>query len=65
MISHRKIRYLLLGLISLSVISCAREKTPDQIYKDVSPSIVLINYRDQPGHGTGFFVEGNKGFCTV
>lgn len=65
MIPQYKIKYLLLALISVSLVSCVGEKTPDQIYEDVSPSIVLINYRDQPGHGTGFFVEGKQGFCTV
>ncbi|MDZ7965449.1 MAG: tetratricopeptide repeat-containing serine protease family protein [Nostoc sp. DedSLP03] len=58
--------YATFGFIALSLISCNSRKTPGEIAKEAQESVVLINYADKPGQGTGFFVPGkNKEVCTV
>jgi len=57
-------RRLITGsMMALSLASCAGEKSPTQIYNQIDNSVVLIRHED--GHGTGFFIPGRKGFCTV
>jgi tetratricopeptide (TPR) repeat protein len=60
--------YTAFGFVALSLISCNnnRPKTPGEIAKEAGKSVVLINYADKPGQGTGFLVPGkNKETCTV
>ncbi|MFN6526482.1 tetratricopeptide repeat-containing serine protease family protein [Nostoc sp. ChiSLP03a] len=59
--------YATFGFIALSLTSCINSrKTPGEIAKEAQESVVLINYADKPGQGTGFFVPGkNKEVCTV
>ena len=52
------------GLLALSLTGCL-VKSSDKIAQELEQSVVLITYRDKPGHGTGFFVPGSKGVCTV
>ena len=52
-----------LTILSLTMTNCSL--SPEQIASRLKPSIVKLFYRNQPGHGTGFFVPGEKGFCTV
>ncbi|MBC6476938.1 MAG: trypsin-like peptidase domain-containing protein [Hormoscilla sp. GM7CHS1pb] len=52
------------GLLALSLTGCL-VKSDDKIARELEQSVVLITYRDKPGHGTGFFVPGAKGICTV
>ncbi|KPQ31474.1 MAG: Trypsin-like peptidase domain/TPR repeat, partial [Phormidium sp. OSCR] len=60
-----------LVLVSLSALmtGCAAlgesELTPSEIAEQVNPSLVKITYLDRQGHGSGFFVEGKEGVCTV
>lgn len=42
-----------------------KEKPPNELADQVEPSVVLITYEDKEGHGTGFFVAGAEGICTV
>ncbi|MEH1826083.1 MAG: tetratricopeptide repeat-containing serine protease family protein [Nostoc sp.] len=60
--------YAAFGFVALSLISCNNKspKTPGDIGKEAGESVVLINYADKPGQGTGFLVPGkNKKVCTV
>ncbi|MEH2115149.1 tetratricopeptide repeat-containing S1 family peptidase, partial [Nostoc sp.] len=58
--------YAVFGFVVLSLTSCNSRKTPGDIGKETGESVVLINYADKPGQGTGFFVLGkNKEVCTV
>ena len=57
------IRIFGLTILSLTMTNCSL--SPEQIASRLKPSIVKLFYRNQPGHGTGFFVPGEKGFCTV
>ncbi|ODH02045.1 hypothetical protein A4S05_26025 [Nostoc sp. KVJ20] len=58
--------YAASGFVALSLISCNSRKTPGDIGKQAGESVVLINYADKPGQGTGFLVPGkNKEVCTV
>jgi tetratricopeptide (TPR) repeat protein len=60
--------YTAFGFVALSLISCNNNspKTPGEIGKKAGESVVLINYVDKPGQGTGFLVPGkNKEVCTV
>ena len=52
-----------LTLLSLTLTNCSL--SPEQIASRLKPSIVKVFYRNEPGHGTGFFVPGEKGLCTV
>ncbi len=55
---------LLLGIILLTVGGCGlleRPKSRDKIAAMAKESLVLISYKNRKGHGTGFFVEGEKG----
>ncbi|BAY46658.1 GUN4-like protein [Scytonema sp. HK-05] len=54
------------GFVALSLSGCNSPKLPGEIGKQAGESLVLINYVDKPGHGTGFLVQGeNKQLCTV
>lgn len=63
------------GFITLLISGCSqpqpqpqpqpKTKTPGEIYKLTKASVVAITYQDKPGNGTGFFVQGEKGVCTV
>ena len=55
----------ILGLTFLSLILTNCSLSSRQIASRLKPSIVKLSYRNQPGHGTGFFVPGEKGVCTV
>ncbi|MBC6455680.1 MAG: trypsin-like peptidase domain-containing protein [Hormoscilla sp. SP5CHS1] len=52
------------GLLALSLTGCFA-KSSDKIARELEQSVVLITYRDKPGHETGFFVPGAKDVCTV
>ena len=52
-----------LTILSLTMTNCSL--SPEQIASRLKPSIVKVFYRNEPGHGTGFFVPGEKGVCTV
>jgi len=52
------------GLLALSLTGCFA-KSSDKIARELEQSVVLITYRDKPGHGTGFFVPGAKDVCMV
>jgi hypothetical protein len=52
-----------LTVLSLTLTNCSL--SPEQIASRIEPSIVKVFYRNEPGHGTGFFVPGEKGVCTV
>ena len=52
-----------LTVLSLTLTNCSL--SPEQIASRLKPSIVKVFYRNEPGHGTGFFVPGEKGVCTV
>jgi tetratricopeptide (TPR) repeat protein len=54
-----------LGLAAcVGLVGCSAGPGVD-IAAEVMPSVVLITYGDQRGHGSGFFVEGEPGVCTV
>ncbi|KYC37701.1 hypothetical protein WA1_04055 [Scytonema hofmannii PCC 7110] len=54
------------SFVALSLISCSTSKSVKEIGKLAGESVVFINYEDQPGHGTGFFVVGEDNqACTV
>ena len=57
------IRFFGLTILSLTMTNCSL--SPEQIASRLKPSIVKLFYRNERGHGTGFFVPGEKGFCTV
>ena len=52
---------------ALLLNSCNRTNSRPlkEILKEVNKSTVLVYYQDKPGHGTGFFVEGNQEGCNV
>lgn len=55
-------------VIGVAINGCGREKTPEEIRAEVEKSIVLISSngeREKIEHGTGFFVKGEAGRCTV
>ena len=54
---------LSLTFLSLTLTNCSL--SPEQIASKLKPSIVLLYYKNQPGHGTGFFVKGEPGVCSV
>ena len=53
------------GLTFLSLILTNCSLSSEQIASRLERSIVKVFYRSQPGHGTGFFVRGEPGVCTV
>jgi tetratricopeptide (TPR) repeat protein len=54
------------GFIILLLSGCGNTKSPQDIYKLTKASTILITaYTEQPSTGTGFFIEGEKGVCTV
>ena len=52
-----------LTFLALTLTNCSLSK--EEIASRLEPSIVKIFYKNQPGHGTGFFVSGEEGVCTV
>ena len=52
-----------LTFLSLTLTNCSL--SPEKIASRLEPSIVKVFYQGEPGHGTGFFVPGEKGVCTV
>ena len=58
---------LILGLtfLALTLTNCSGELSSEKIASRLEKSIVKLFYRNQPGHGTGFFVPGKAGVCTV
>lgn len=57
--------FSILGLTFLSVILTNCSLSPEKIASRLKPSIVKLSYKNKPGHGTGFFVPGELGVCTV
>ena len=57
--------FSILGLTFLSVILTNCSLSPEKIASRLKPSIVKLFYKNKPGHGTGFFVPGELGVCTV
>ena len=57
--------FSILGITVLSLVGCSTPKTTQEIAKELENSVVLITYLDKAGHGTGFFVPGDKGDCSV
>ncbi|MDJ0899053.1 MAG: tetratricopeptide repeat-containing serine protease family protein [Xenococcus sp. MO_188.B8] len=55
----------ILGIFIFSLTGCTQTRSISEIASQVDLSVVLINYKDQGGHGTGFFVPGIKANCTV
>ncbi|WP_242056808.1 tetratricopeptide repeat-containing serine protease family protein [Planktothrix sp. FACHB-1355] len=54
------------GCIALLLSGCgSKQLSSSEIANQVEGSVVLINYPDQAGHGTGFFVAGDKQVCTI
>ena len=53
------------GCMTLLLVGCGEPKSQTQIAREVQKSIVLIDYEDRSGHGTGFVVPGAKDVCTV
>lgn len=56
-------RAIILAFLALTLTSCSLP--PDQIASRLEPSLVKVFYKNQPGHGTGFFVPGETGVCKV
>ena len=63
--SKMKSLFSVLGLTFLSLTLTNCSLSPEQIASKLKPSIVLLYYKNQPGHGTGFFVNGEPGVCSV
>jgi S1-C subfamily serine protease len=54
------------SFFALLLSGCGGAKSSNEIAKLTKASVVLITaYAEQPEYGTGFFVEGEKGVCTV
>ena len=53
------------AIFIFSLAGCSTKKSPMEIASQLEESVVLINYKNQEGHGTGFFVPGKKNSCTV
>lgn len=60
------------GLMAFFITSCGGDKSPDkiakkpdQIAKQVKPSVVQISSEDKTKQGTGFFVQGSAKDCAV
>ncbi|MGB3508680.1 MAG: GUN4 domain-containing protein [Microcoleaceae cyanobacterium] len=58
-------RILGLTFLALTLTNCSGQLSSENIASRLEPSIVKLFYRNQPGHGTGFFVPGETGVCTV
>ena len=56
---------LLLGCLALISTACSSNKSPQEIAQLLDDSVVLINYANKGGHGTGFFVPGESDDCHV
>ena len=52
-----------LTFLSLTLTNCSL--SPEKIASRLEPSIVKVFYQGEPGHGTGFFVNGEPGVCSV
>ena len=66
----RPLFFLLIGSVSLSIVGCSLLELEQALKwpKDtanVSQSIVLITYGDEPGYSTGFLIDGGRNFCAV
>ncbi len=57
------LRAFSLTFLSLTLTNCSL--SPEQITSRLEPSIVKIFHQNEPEYGTGFFVSGEKGLCTV
>ncbi len=60
--------FVVCGCTVLLLSSCqSSPPKPNEIYKQVKKSIVLISYQNKSGQGTGFFVQekGNKPGCNI
>ena len=62
-------RFVIPSLIGLILTGCTLSS--EEVARKFRHSLVLINYdkkddeKDKPGYGTGFFVKGAKGVCTL
>ncbi|MEM1170625.1 MAG: GUN4 domain-containing protein [Cyanobacteria bacterium P01_H01_bin.35] len=60
------LRILGLTFLALTLTNCSGQLSSAKIASLLEPSIVRLFYRNpNAGHGTGFFVRGEKGVCTV
>ena len=53
------------GILIFSHTGCCQTRSVSDIATKVDRSVVLINYKDRGGHGTGFFVSEDQANCTV
>lgn len=58
-------RYLSVIFVTLIPLAGCGQPDPRELPGKVEPSVVLITYGDKSGHGSGFFVEGEKDVCTI
>ncbi len=59
-------RILGLTFLALTLTNCSGQLSSQRIASILEPSIVRLFYRNKnAGHGTGFFVRGEKGVCTL
>jgi len=56
---------LALTFLALTLTNCSGQLSSARIASRLEPSIVRLFYRNQTGHGTGFFVRGERGVCTL
>ena len=63
--TQMKYLFSILGLTFLSLTLTNCSLSPQKIASQLEPSVVLLSYRNQSGHGTGFFVDGKPGVCSV
>ena len=55
------------ALCLLTIVGCKSNTplSPEEISQKIEESVVLIYYNDRGGNGSGFFVDGKEGVCTV
>ncbi|NES18553.1 MAG: tetratricopeptide repeat protein [Symploca sp. SIO3E6] len=55
------------SLCLLTIVGCKPNTplSPGEISQKIEESVVLIFYNNRGGNGSGFFVDGKKGVCTV
>ena len=63
--TQMKYLFSILGLTFLSLTLTNCSLSPQKIASQLEASVVLLSYRNQSGHGTGFFVDGKPGVCSV
>ncbi len=61
---------LAVGIFALFLSGCSQFNSRKilegrEISRKTKPSVVLINYENRGGHGSGFLIPGKKSLCTV